>query len=243
METTTEMWKMSDDQRELVERFDTTYNSIHHFLRKHLGKQTWVPFPSLVDEYERTHKIGADCDHLRIAHELRNVLIHGKTMPYQPVAVPILPVVERLETICQWLKNPPLVVPRFQRQVETTTPDDSLAGVLRRIREKDYSQFPVYDGEKFRGLLTENGITRWLAHRVSKEMSLVELDEVPIRQVLPEEEKRQNWLFVARDKTVHEAKALFAAKELLEAVLITQSGNRTEKLIGIITRWDVLREG
>jgi predicted transcriptional regulator len=91
--------------------------------------------------------------------------------------------------------------------------------------------------------LTENGITRWLAHYVSKEMSMVELNDVPVRQVLPEEEKRPNCLFVARDKTVDEAKALFATKELLEAVLITQSGNRTEKLIGIITRWDVLHEG
>ena len=157
--------------------------------------------------------------------------------------MPTLPVVQRLETICQRLTNPPLVVPRFQRPVETTAPDDSLARVLRRIGEKEYSQFPVYDDEKFRGLLTENGITRWLAHHVSMEMSLVELDGVPVRQVLPEEKKRQNWLFVTRRTTVHEAKALFAEKRLLEAALITETGNRAEKLIGIVTRWDVLHEG
>lgn len=243
------MWKMSDEQHDLFQRFVAAYNSIDHFLRKHLGKEDKVPFPSfasLVRDYERTHRLVtdcADCDYLRMTAKLRNVILHEITKPYQHVAVPTLPVVERLERICQRLTNPPLVVPQFKRRVETATPDDSLAAVLRKIREKDYSQFPVYDGEKFRGLLTENGITRWLAHHLSKEMSLVELDEVPVSQVLPEEEKRQNWLFVACDKTVGEAKALFAAKELLEAVLITQSGNRTEKPLGIITRWDVLREG
>jgi predicted transcriptional regulator len=249
MQKTTGMWKMSDDQHDLFERFVAAYNSIHQILRKHLGKEDEVPFASfasLVRDYGRMHRSGsdcADCDYLRMAAKLRNVLLHETTKPYQRAAVPTLPVVERLERICQRLKNPPLVVPRFQTPVETTTLDDSLAGVLRRIRERDYSQFPVYDGEKFCGLLTENGITRWLAHHVSKEMSLVELDEVPVSQVLSEEEKRQNCLFLARDKTVDEAKALFAANELLEAVLITQSGNRTEKPIGIITRWDVLREG
>ncbi len=248
MQTTTKMWKMSVGQHDLIEQFLAAFNSIEQILRKHLGEEAKAPFTftSLLKDYERMHRSGsdcADCDYLRMAAKLRNVLVHGPTKPYQHVAVPTLPVVERLERICQRLTNPPLVVPRFQTQVEITTPDDSLAGVLRRIREKDYSQFPVYDGKKFRGLLTENGITRWLAHHVSKEMSLVELDDVPVRQVLPEEEKRQNWLFVACDKTVDEAKALFAAKELLEAVLITQSGNPGEKLIGIITRWDVLREG
>jgi predicted transcriptional regulator len=133
-------------------------------------------------------------------------------------------------------------VPRFQRSGEVVTPDESLAKVLKRVSQKEYSQFPVYDGDKFRGLLTENGITRWLAHHVSKKMSLVELEEVPIKQVLPEEETRPNWLFVSRNHTVDEVKGLFAEKELLEAVLITDAGKPAEKPIGIVTRWDVLHE-
>lgn len=234
---------MTDRQHDLVERFKAAYNSIDRFLRKHLGKEDKVPFISLVREYQRTHRSETDCDYLRIAAKLRNVLVHEQTEPYQPVAVPTLPVVQRLETIYQLLTNPPLIVPRFKRPVETTAPDDSLARVLKRIWEKDYSQFPVYDGEKFQGLLTENGITRWLAHYVSKEMSLMELDEVPVGEVLPEEAKRQNWLFVAKQTTVDQVKALFAEKKLLEAVLITETGNCAEKPIGIVTRWDVLQEG
>ena len=39
----------------------------------------------------------------------------------------------------------------------------------------------LYDGKTFKGLLTENGITRWLAHYVSDELAIVDLDEVPIR--------------------------------------------------------------
>jgi predicted transcriptional regulator len=240
MERATEIWKLSDDQRELVERFEAAYNSIDRFLRKHLRREQSVPFASLVAEYERTHKMAADSDYLWMAAELRNVLVHRKTKSFQPVAVPTMPVVETLERICRRLTDPPLVMPRFQRAVEVVTLEESLAKVLKRVAQRGYSQFPVYDAEQFRGLLTENGITRWLAHHVSRTMSLVELDEVPVRQVLPEEEKRQNCLFVSRSSAVDDVKVLFAEKELLEAALITQTGDRAEKLIGIVTRWDVL---
>jgi len=242
MQTTTEVWRMSDDQRELVERFEAAYNSIDRFLRKRLGKEHSTSFIALVADYERTHRMGTDSDYLRMAADLRNVLVHEKTKPYQPVAVPTMPVVDTLERICRRLTNPPLVVPRFQRPVEVVTLDDSLAKVLKRVSQREYSQFPVYDAERFRGLLTENGITRWLAHHVSKNLSLVELDEVMVRQVLPEEEKRPNCLFVSRSNTLDEVRALFAEKELLEAVLITEAGKPAEKPIGIVTRWDVLHE-
>ena len=86
-------------------------------------------------------------------------------------------------------------------------------------------------------------MTRWLAHHVSKQMPLVDLEDVPVRRVLPEEEKRQNWLFATRRTTVDEVRMLFSTKKLLEAVLITETGKHPEKPIGIVTRWDVLLEG
>ena len=226
----------------MVERFEAAYNSIDHFLRKRLHKEQSASFTALVADYERTHKIGTDGDYLRMAANLRNVLVHQKTKPHQPVAVPTMPVVDTLERICRRLTKPPLVVPRFQRSVEGVTLSESLAKVLRRVSQRDYSQFPVYDGEKFRGLLTVNGITRWLAHHVSKKMSLVELEEVPVKHVLQQEEMRPNCWFIARGNTVDEVKSLFAVKELLEAVLITESGKPAEKPMGIVTRWDVLHE-
>ena len=40
---------------------------------------------------------------------------------------------------------------------------------------------------------------------------------------------------------MYELMALFAETELLEAALITQNGKRSEKLMGIVTRWDVVQ--
>jgi len=98
----------------------------------------------------------------------------------------------------------------------------------------------VYDDKQFHGLLTENGVTRWLAHHVVRTLSLVELDDIPVGKVLQNEEERKNHQFVSRDMRVDDVSALFAKQTLLEAVLITASGKQTEKLLGIATRWDIL---
>ena len=125
--------------------------------------------------------------------------------------------------------------------VESVRSEDSLAQVLRRIAERDYSQFPVYSGTTFPGLLTENGITRWLARHVVSKLSLIELEDITVKQVFPEEEHRPNWRFVPRDEPVITVREFFSAQSLLEAVLITQTGTQKEKLLGIITRWDILQ--
>lgn len=130
--------------------------------------------------------------------------------------------------------------PKNRRSVETISIQDTLARVLKIIDRRDYSQFPVYEDKQFRGLLTENGVTRWLAHHVVKTLSLVELDDIPVAQVLQNEEKRKNYQFVSREMLVDDIRALFAKQALLEAVLITASGKQAEKLLGVATRWDVL---
>jgi predicted transcriptional regulator len=136
--------------------------------------------------------------------------------------------------------NPARAIPTFQRKVEKVSVHDNLARVLRIVRERDYSQFPAYEAEKFCGLLTENGITRWLAHHVATELSLVELEDITVKLVLRIEEKRKNYHFIPRDTRVDDVKGLFASHELLEAVLITAGGKESEALLGIVTRWDII---
>lgn len=62
-----------------------------------------------------------------------------------------------------------------------------------------------------------------------------------VGQVLKNEEERKNYQFVSRDTRVDDIRASFAAQTLLEAVLVTTSGEEAEKLLGIATRWDMLQ--
>ena len=73
---------------------------------------------------------------------------------------------------------------------------------LKMIRKRDYSQFPAYEGERFRGLLTENGITRWLAQHVDTKFSLIELEDVSVKEVLQNVERLKTYHFAATDSRV-----------------------------------------
>jgi predicted transcriptional regulator len=228
------------EQFNLIEHFVADFNSIEHFLRKALKTDNYVPFASLVREYSREHRGWGDADLLRTIAGVRNAIIHGKTEAYRYDAVPTPALVQKLRGCRDRLTNPPRVIPTFQRKVETVLVQDSLAGVLKIIKRRDYSQFPAYEGERFRGLLTENGITRWLAHHVDMRFTAVELEDVSVKEVLQNEERLKTYHFVATDSRVDDVSGLFASHGELEAVFITREGKESEPLLGMATRWDIL---
>ena len=232
--------QITQEHRDLIQQFLTKYNALDAEFRRQLGLGREIPFSKVVNQFSAKHWKWVDVEFLRTVNDLRNLLVHEPKRPYDYIAVPTSELLTKLGTVCDQILHPERVMPKFARKVVTVGPADSLADVLRRISTYDFSQFPIY-GESFDGLLTENGITRWLAHHVTTELSMVELEEVFVRDIIPEEEKRANWKFVSRKETVDAVRDLFADKELLEAVLITQSGNRRESLLGIVTRWDIIR--
>jgi predicted transcriptional regulator len=232
---------MSPEGGDLIRRLLLAYNTIDAHLRATFQRDNSVPFSALVRSQPGLRH--ADRDLLQLVGDIRNLLVHRQKSPDDYPLVPSASVVQGLEALQHRLLRPERAIPTFQRAVEVLAPSDSLARVLRIIDERSYSQFPIYDGPKFRGLLTENGITRWLATHVTRELSLVDLDEVLVKGVLREEEQRKaNWAFVGRNESVDAIRQQFSEKEMLEAVLISQNGSQNEKLLGIATRWDMVNQ-
>lgn len=226
--------------RKRVDDFLQHYNLIDTELRRQLKKSRDIGFTNLITEFETSGGSKEDADYLRRAGSLRNVLVHEAKEHDELLAIPTEQVVKRVSEISQRLLHPVLVVPLFEKQVEVVSPSDTLAHVFKQIRYKDFSQFPVCAGGTFKGILTENGLTRWLAKHVTDKLSLVDLEEVYVDELLREEEQRDNYEFAAADTPVDFVRKMFKEKERLEAVLITAKGERTTDLKGIITRWDML---
>jgi len=223
----------------LFDRFQSAYNEIDAYMRKATGCARDVGFASVQRDFEKRHNLGIDGNFLRSAAELRNVLIHNSTLPYFEMAVPTEGVVQRIEHVRELILRPPRIYPMFRKDVVSVAPDESLAHVMHLVAEMKFSQFPVMDGVRFTGLLTENGITRWLARKVVVSMSLVELEDAKVRDLVSEEEKRNNVQFVSRQTSVAEVLEIFRNNGFLEAVLITENGQKAEKLLGMMSRWDL----
>lgn len=84
--------------------------------------------------------------------EIRNAMVHGKTETYRYDAIPTPAIAEQLKRCRERWINPARAIPTFQRPVEIISTDGTLARVLKTIDERNYSQFPVYEGQQFRGM-------------------------------------------------------------------------------------------
>lgn len=233
-------YPLSREQLDLIERFIAAQNAIEHHLRDYFGTSKHLAYTRMVREYARRNPSWRDEDTLVKYAQLRNVIVHDKLEAYHYLSVPVLHVVEEIEAIRDRFLNPERVYPQFKGDVITVQLSTSLSDVLKLISKHHFSQFPIYDADQFCGLLTENGITHWLADHTVETMTLVELAEVPVEAVLQNEEARANYQFVARHTLVDDVVAKFSDNIFLEAALITHSGKTSQRLLGMITRWDIM---
>lgn len=231
---------------DIVERFISAYNAVDAHLQHVLHKEA-SSFRASVDLFAKHNRWWKDAELMRTVASLRNVLVHERTRPYEYPCVPTEKLVSQLENARDRLLHPRLAIPRFERSVTTLQATDSLAHVLKLIHAMKFTHFPVYDHakapEQFIGVLTENGITRWLAEHIANEMSLIDFADAPVGEVLTREEKRRNYEFAARDTNVEVLIHRFHENPYLEAVLLTRHGQEAEKLLGIVTRWDAMHSG
>lgn len=227
-------------EEDRVAKFLAAFNAIEQFLRKNTDGDTHSGsgLMAWAKAYRRKHG-WFETDELAAIADLRNVLVHKPVTPGGYFSVPTDEVVARIGAIRDRLTQPERVEKTFLREVVTVSKTDTLADVLGLVWRRSYSQFPVLEARRVTGLLTENGITRYLARYATETLSLIELAETTVEQVVQQEEARVNFLIVARAALRDQVRFEFAGRPHLEAVLITQNGIAGESLLGIVTRWDI----
>jgi predicted transcriptional regulator len=183
-----------------------------------------------------------DLDHFR---QIRNLLTHEQSDKHGFPVVVTKRSHARLAEIKEGLETPVPISRKHKKKVTTIEPDTSLAVVLKVAYEKEFSQLPVVDqGGRFRGLVTENEITRWLGRHVGRKGTTVDLAGVAVKAVLREKEesaRRQIFQFESLEEPETVVMGLFMRHPMLEVVLLTASGTKDSPIEGIVTQWDAAR--
>jgi len=229
-----------------ADRFLKAYNQIDDNLRELLGieRGRWG-FAYVVDQAAKRHSVVRRyADDLKEYGALRNAIVHDRDYPTRVIAEPHIEVVETLERLVTVILNPPRVFPLFSRDVRRLEADDPVGKLLRFVRQQRYSQFPVFRGHRFVGLLTSRCIAEWLADSVTN--GSVTFDGVTVEDVLAHgDPKGRDVEFVSKEATWYDAAERFTPgpgkrRVMLEAILITETGRESEQLLGIITPRDLL---
>lgn len=217
-----------------IERFVAAYNRIDDFLQAQMPSPS--TFRGAVDHFASRHPFYRDAETLRVFAALRNFLVHEKTRPFDYPCVPGEAATLEIERICEDLVHPATIGEAFRREVVTLKPDAPLRIALEMIEKRGISRFPIVEGSKMLGLLTENGIARHLAQLTARGARFEA--QIAVGQVLPRETKRPNFRFAPPKTPVSQVAGWFHEQIYLEAVLIAQN-ERQMPLLGIVTRGDV----
>lgn len=231
--------RLTPDDRERISRFRAGFNVVEQAIRKRFGNRR-DHLSRLIERLNDMHPEWKYRDQLLALASLRNEIAHAEGTD-QLRAIPTESAIDELKRILKsvtWLDS---IGQRFSKKVEHVSSDDNLGKVLELIRVRDYSQFPVIDAGRLKGLLTENGITRWLAANARSNDVRNRLQEVCVEDLLDADTNSGAYEVVSVSMTVERAVERMSAQPTLEALLVRDGARSVVPLRGIVTRWDILQ--
>ncbi|MBP7507788.1 MAG: CBS domain-containing protein [Prolixibacteraceae bacterium] len=225
------------------EDFLDYYNKIDLYLRKAGNHNPEVTFAQKV---KTSSNAVVKCykNELLSLGELRNAIIHYPKIKNKVIAEPHEEVVLQIKDLHEKIINPIKVIPEFHHEVLGAHEDDFINNILLEMGKRSFSQFPVFDKNGFViEVISTNTIARWLSSQLESNGTII-VEKVKIKALMDEIEFRENYKFISRNTSIYTAYDLFIGhintfKRNLDALFITSTGKREEKLLGLVTIEDI----
>ena len=203
---------------------------------------------SVVIEYIRdidSQPVRVDLDLLR---EIRNILSHNAGSGGEPVVEPSDEMIRRLDEIIAYVKRP-------HRAADCGTPadriyrahsGDGVVQVMKDMYKSGYSHVPVMENGRVVGVFSVKSLFDYLAERGLNDVD----DALRISDlgghIRFEEHVGERYMFAAADTSIVEVRHMFQKhterNRRLSAVFVTENGVPGERIICMITPWDVLSD-
>lgn len=224
-----------------AERFLNAFSAVEHEMERVLKLKDHRPFYELIDKSSRLNPVIERYRFdLKEYGELRNAIVHDRAGG-EVIAEPNDTVVAHIEHISRLLLEPPRVAPLFLKEVLALAADDSIARAIRELSRMSYTQVPVIEGGETTCLLTSNMIVKWMGLSLAE--NSFDIENTTLQDVVIRVGNEDNYEVVSVNKSLFEIPDLFyhwqQQGKKLEAVLITQNGDLSEPLLGIITNRDL----
>jgi CBS domain-containing protein len=224
--------------------FKRLFGEIEDYLNKLVRTETHVSFPILVDMAGRKHSlVRNNARDLKNLADLRNLLSHGS----KPIATPTDEAIRKLKFLCQNLVSHPTALDMATRSVFTCDLKDKIRDVIHEMKTRVYTHVPVYKTNEFFGVLSESTVTYWLATQAddSGEGFISTENAISAMEEFLTNDQNNEYLFMDKRKSAFEVEGKFFEYiehgKRLGAVFVTETGKKSEKLLGIITAWDLPR--
>lgn len=230
---------LMDNNREFLNSF----NNIEDYLKAELNITNNSSFHHLLSQVSKRNKV---VDHFRVElntlRELRNFIVHGSID--KPLAIVSDNTVDRIKAIENALIMPKKIREVFPERVVAVNENDSLSEVLEIIKKTRYSQFPVINKDGFNGLITDNGITHWLANNIEKDM--ISIKDTCICDVMIDDEEIDSYAYLYNYDNLYDVIKNFEKgrnsykRSFVIIVLKRKTDNvQLDDIYTILTPWDL----
>ncbi|WP_282054528.1 CBS domain-containing protein [Maribacter luteus] len=225
------------------EKFLDYYNKIDSYLKKSDNHDSFVTYGQKIKNTNNKVVLRFK-DELISFGELRNAIVHNPKIGNKAIAEPHDNTVLRIEELYEKISNPLKVIPEFQFRVLGAKQEDFINEILIEMKKHSFSQFPVYnENGSVCELINNNTISRWLSSQLEENGTII-IDNVKIKDLLPEIEFKKNYKFISRNTSIFEAYDLFIKQinekhKSLDVLFVTHSGSPIEKILGLITIEDI----
>ncbi|NBI18463.1 CBS domain-containing protein [Neglecta sp. X4] len=200
---------------------------------------------SVVFEFTKDPESAPIRDKLNVCRELRNLLTHNANLKGIPVAEPSVPLMEAMQEILDFVRKPPLALEFATRgeQVMKASTHQKVMRVMEVMDKNGFSHIPVMNNGTFLGVFSSGVIMRYLlgsrGEGITPDTTIGDL-----RDYISVEKHAENYEFVAKDTSYLTVREMFekvkGRNQRVSVIFITEQGRQDQKLLGVLTPWDVL---
>lgn len=186
--------------------------------------------------------IKSELDYCR---EVRNLLTHNPKVHSQYAVQPSDEMITLLEETMNKIKNPKrakhIFIPR--NKVFCRSLEDPVYPAMVEMRDRVYTHIPILQEDVVIGVFSENTLLNYLI-----EEEIVSIDQdmkfTDIKKYLPvNNHLAESFRFISQNTLLFDIEAIFAdalkRSDRIGLIFVTYSGKPTEKLLGIISAWDM----
>ena len=226
-----------------IEKFRKLFLEFEVATRKNVGNDR-LNLDECIKELKskRINPYIRDDNFIDFCRRLRNINSHNINDNYYLITDDTI---TKLEKIVEEVKHPYKVSDKATLNIYSKTLNDFVWNSMKDMNEKSYTHIPIYDetNKHLVGIFSENSLFQYIL-----EDKIIEVDKNTtfndIKKCIDIKLSKEIVKFVAKDNlyddVVNEFINEFKNKNKLSCVMITQNGKETEKVIGIITSWDII---
>ncbi len=218
------------------ERFLNAYASIEKSLNEINHSKRYVPFSQLLSLTAKQNKlVERHYTDLKEYNELRNAIVHNRDDEMEIIAEPSNRTVTNIEHIAEVLQSGKYALNYASKPVYIIDEKETIQEAFNQMKKANLTKIPVYRNQEFLTLITMEEIAYWGLNHVFQNQCLMEVIA---------DHKQDRVIFIHEKSTISDVITLFEKsinnKEKTPFIIITKTGDKKEKPLGIISSYDLI---